>query len=174
MKFLFLCTGNSCRSILSEVLFNSRAPEGWKAYSAGSKPSGQVHPLTLETLENLRLSTEGLWSKTINDCEQYQPDVVITVCDSAAQEACPLYLGGAIKAHWGLADPSHLDVNKEEKMKAFMSTVEHINRRLDALFKLNVDKLSRSELIAAINQISGGVLKSMLTLNEAIIDVKEG
>ena len=57
MKFLFLCTGNSCRSILSEVLFNSRAPEGWKAYSAGSKPSGQVHPLTLETLENLRLST---------------------------------------------------------------------------------------------------------------------
>ena len=154
MKFLFLCTGKSCRSILSEVLFNSRAPEGWKAYSAGSKPSGQVHPLTLETLENLRLSTEGLWSKTINDCEQYQPDVVITVCDSAAQEACPLYLGGAIKAHWGLADPSHLDVNKEEKMKAFMSTVEHINRRLDALFKLNVDKLSRSELIAAINQIS--------------------
>ena len=143
MKFLFLCTGNSCRSILSEVLFNSRAPEGW-----------QVHPLTLETLENLGLSTEGLWSKTINDCEQYQPDVVITVCDSAAQEACPLYLGGAIKAHWGLADPSHLDVNKEEKMKAFMSTVEHINRRLDALFKLNVDKLSRSELIAAINQIS--------------------
>ena len=124
MKFLFLCTGNSCRSILSEVLFNSRAPEGWKAYSAGSKPSGQVHPLTLETLENLGLSTEGLWSKTINDCEQYQPD------------------------------PSHLDVNKEEKMKAFMSTVEHINRRLDALFKLNVDKLSRSELIAAINQIS--------------------
>jgi len=91
MKFLFLCTGNSCRSILSEVLFNSRAPEGWKAYSAGSKPSGQVHPLTLETLENLGLS---------------------------------------------------------------MTTVEHINRRLDALFKLNVDKLSRSELIAAINQIS--------------------
>lgn len=91
MKFLFLCTGNSCRSILSEVLFNSRAPEGWKAYSAGSQPSGQVHPLTIETLENLSLSTEGLWSKTIDDCEQYQPDVVITVCDSAAQEACPLY-----------------------------------------------------------------------------------
>lgn len=110
MKFLFLCTGNSCRSILSEVLFNSRAPENWKAYSAGSKPSGQVHPLTIETLQNLGLSTDGLWSKTIDDCEQYQPDVVITVCDSAAQEACPLYLGGAIKAHWGLADPSHLDV----------------------------------------------------------------
>lgn len=79
MKFLFLCTGNSCRSILSEVLFNSRAPEGWVAYSAGSKPSGQVHPLTLETLHNLGLSTEGLSSKSIDACEQYQPDVVITV-----------------------------------------------------------------------------------------------
>lgn len=70
MKFLFLCTGNNCRSILSEVLFNSRAPESWKAYSAGSKPSGQVHPLTIETLQNLGLSTNGLWSKTIADCEQ--------------------------------------------------------------------------------------------------------
>ena len=87
MKFLFLCTGNSCRSILSEVLFNSRAPEGWIAYSAGSKPSGQVHPLTIKTLQNLGLSTEGLSSKTIDACEQYEPEVVITVCDSAAQEA---------------------------------------------------------------------------------------
>ena len=154
MKFLFLCTGNSCRSILSEVLFNSRAPEGWKAYSAGSKPSGQVHPLTIETLENLGLSIDGLWSKTIDDCEQYQPDVVITVCDSAAQEACPLYLGGAIKAHWGLADPSHLDLPKEEKIKAFQVTVDHINRRLDALFALDTAHMSRPELIAAINHIS--------------------
>lgn len=154
MKFLFLCTGNSCRSILSEVLFNSRAPEGWKAYSAGSQPSGQVHPLTIETLENLGLSTEGLWSKTIDDCEQYQPDVVITVCDSAAQEACPLYLGGAIKAHWGLADPSHLVLPKEEKLKAFQVTVDHINRRLDALWAFDTTHMSRLDLIVAINQIS--------------------
>ena len=136
MKFLFLCTGNSCRSILSEVLFNSRAPQGWKAYSAGSKPSGQVHPLTLKTLENLGLSTAGLTSKSIDDCEQYQPDVVITVCDAAAQEPCPLYLGGAIKAHWGLSDPSHLDLPEEEKLKAFLDTVAHINKRLDAFFAL--------------------------------------
>ncbi len=77
--------------------------------------------LTIETLESLGLSTEGLWSKTIDDCEQYQPDVVITVCDSAAQEACPLYLGGAIKAHWGLADPSHLDLPKEAKAQSLPS-----------------------------------------------------
>ena len=154
MKFLFLCTGNSCRSILSEVLFNSRAPEGWTAYSAGSKPTGKVHPLTIKTLENLGLSTEGLASKTIDDCEQYQSDVVITVCDQAAQEACPFYLGGAIKVHWGLADPSHLELPEDEKLKAFLVTVAHINKRLDALFALDVNSLTRPELIAAINQIS--------------------
>ncbi|WP_445116166.1 arsenate reductase ArsC [Acinetobacter sp. WZC-1] len=154
MHFLFLCTGNSCRSILSEVLFNSRAPEGWKAYSAGSKPTGRVHPLTMKTLENLGLLTEGLWSKTIDDCEQYQPDVVITVCDQAAQEACPLYLGTAIKAHWGLADPSHLNVSESEKLDAFLVTVAHINRRLDALFSLDPNTLTRPELIAEINKIS--------------------
>ena len=154
MKFLFLCTGNSCRSILSEVLFNSRAPEGWVAYSAGSKPSGQVHPLTIKTLQNLGISTEGLSSKTIDACEQYQPEVVITVCDAAAQEACPLYLGGAIKAHWGLSDPSHLDLPEEEKFQAFLTTVDHINKRLDALFALDTEKMSRPELIAEINKIS--------------------
>lgn len=89
--------------------------------------------MTIETLENLGLSTEGLWSKAIDDCEQFQPDVVITVCDSATQEACPLYLGGTIKAHWGLADYAYLDLLKEEKLKAFQVTVDNINRSLDAL-----------------------------------------
>lgn len=153
MKFLFLCTGNSCRSILSEVLFNSRNVAGFAACSAGSQPSGKVHPLTLETLTNLGLSTEGLWSKRMEDCEDFAADVVITVCDSAAQEPCPLYLGGAIKAHWGLADPSHLEVEKPEKMQAFLDTVAHINRRFDAFFALDLAHMNRAEQIAAINQI---------------------
>ena len=154
MNFLFLCTGNSCRSILSEVLFNHRAPEGFHAYSAGSKPSGQVHPFTLKTLQNLNLPTEGLSSKTIAACEQYQPDVVITVCGSAAQEACPIYLGPAIKAHWGLEDPSHLELVDEIKLAAFLDTVAHINRRLDALFALDFTQLSREELNLEIQKIS--------------------
>ena len=154
MIFLFLCTGNSCRSILSEVLFNHRAPEGFHAYSAGSKPSGQVHPFTLKTLQNLNLPTEGLSSKTIAACEQYQPDVVITVCGSAAQEACPIYLGSAIKAHWGLEDPSHLELVDEIKLAAFLDTVAHINRRLDALFALDFTQLSREELNLEIQKIS--------------------
>jgi len=154
MKFLFLCTANSCRSILSEVLFNHRAPKGWKAYSAGSKPVGKIHPFTIKTLKNLGLSTHNLSSKTIQDCEKYQPDVVITVCDQATKEACPLYLGLTIKVHWGLADPSNLELPEDKKLEAFLATTEHINKRLDALFALDIDRLNRSEFIAAINSIS--------------------
>ena len=154
MNFLFLCTGNSCRSILSEALFNARAPQGFSACSAGSKPTGTVHPLTLKTLQNLGISTQGLSSKTMQDCEQFNPQVVITVCGSAAQEPCPLYLGKAIKAHWGLEDPSHLDVSEDEKMQAFMQTVEHINRRFDAFFALDLAHLSVEELSKEIKKIS--------------------
>ena len=154
MNFLFLCTGNSCRSILSEAIFNARAPEGFSACSAGSKPTGKVHPLTLKTLQNLGISTQGLSSKTMQECEQFNPQVVITVCGSAAAEPCPLYLGKAIKAHWGLEDPSHLEVSEDEKMQAFMQTVEHINRRFDAFFALDLAHLSPEKLIVEINKIS--------------------
>lgn len=154
MNFLFLCTGNSCRSILSEAIFNARAPTGCSACSAGSQPSGLVNPLSLKTLEKLGISTENLWSKTMEECEQFNPQVVVTVCDSAAQEACPLYLGSAIKVHWGLEDPSHLDLSHEEKMNAFMQTVEHINRRFDAFFALDIQCLSKEQLIQEIQNIS--------------------
>ncbi len=154
MNFLFLCADNNCRSILAEVLFNARAPEGWKAFSAGSKGTGHVHPLTLETLQSLGLSTQGLFSKVIRDWEEYKPNVVITVCDRMAHELCPLYLGGAIKAHWDLADPSHLELPKSEKLAAFMDTVTHINKRLDALFSLDLPSLHRPKLIHAINDIA--------------------
>ena len=153
-EFLFLCADNNGRSILSEVLFNSRAPEGWRAFSAGSKGNSHVHPLTFETLQYLGLSIEGLFSKVIHDYEQCQPNVVITVCDRIAHELSPLYLGGAIKAHWDLADPSHLELPKEEKLAAFIETVAHINKRLDALFSLDVANLHRPKLIHAMNEIA--------------------
>lgn len=153
MNLIFLCTGNSCRSILSEALFNARAPEGFSACSAGSQPSGKVHPLSLITLQRLNISTEDLWSKNMQDCEQFNPEVVVTVCSSAAEEPCPLYLGGAIKVHWGLEDPSHLDCEEEEKMQAFMQTVEHIQRRFNVFFALDLRNLSKNELIFELNKI---------------------
>ncbi|QIO05456.1 arsenate reductase ArsC [Acinetobacter shaoyimingii] len=154
MNILFLCTGNSCRSILSEALFNARAPQGFHACSAGSQPTGKVHPLTLKTLQLLNLPTENLFSKSLQDCEQFQPEIVISVCDAAAQEPCPLYLGNRLKVHWGLADPSHLDVPEAEKMQAFIQTVAHIQRRFDAFFALNFDNLSVHDLSIELEKIS--------------------
>ncbi|MBI1453045.1 MULTISPECIES: arsenate reductase ArsC [Acinetobacter] len=153
MNFLFLCTGNSCRSILSEALFNARAPEGFSACSAGSQPSGKVHPLSLRTLQSLNISTDNLWSKNMQDCEKFKPQIVVTVCSSAAVEPCPLYLGNAIKVHWGLEDPSHLECADEEKIQAFKQTVEHIQRRFDAFFALALDHLSQEELISELHKI---------------------
>ena len=141
MNFLFLCTGNSCRSILSEALL---MPVHRKVLVPVAPAANRLERsiLTLKTLQNLGISTQGLSSKTMQDCEQFNPQVVITVCGSAAAEPCPLYLGKAIKAHWGLEDPSHLEVSEDEKMQAFMQMVEHINRRFDAFFALDLAHLS--------------------------------
>ncbi len=154
MKILFLCTGNSCRSILSEALFNAQAPVGFEACSAGSHPSGQVHPLTLKTLQSLNIPTENLFSKNMQSCEEFSPEIVITVCSEAANESCPLYLGKALKVHWGLDDPSHLDLPEVEKLHAFNSTVQHIQRRLDAFFSLNFKQLNAQELAKALEKIA--------------------
>ena len=154
MKILFLCTGNSCRSILSEALFNAQAPVGFEACSAGSHPSGQVHPLTLKTLQSLNIPTENLFSKNMQACEAFAPEIVVTVCSEAANESYPLYLGNALKVHWGLDDPSHLDLPEAEKLQAFHSTVQHIQRRFDAFFALNFGQLNAQELAKALKKIA--------------------
>lgn len=154
MKILFLCTGNSCRSILSEALFNAQAPVGFEACSAGSHPSGQVHSLTLKTLQSLNIPTESLFSKNMQACEAFAPEIVVTVCSEAANESCPLYLGNALKVHWGLDDPSHLDLPEAEKLQAFHSTVQHIQRRFDAFFALNFGQLNAQELAKALEKIA--------------------
>ena len=105
MNVLFLCTGNSCRSVLGEAIFNHLAPAGWHAVSAGSRPTGQVHPYSLKVLQLKGIATEGLSSKSWDDLP-VTPDIVITVCSSAANEECPLYFGQAIRTHWGLDDPA--------------------------------------------------------------------
>ncbi len=154
MNFLFLCTGNSCRSILSEALFNAKAPSGFQAFSAGSHPSGVVHPLSIKALHNRGLSTDALFSKSISECDQYPIDVVITVCSDAANQACPIYLGKAIKAHWGLEDPSHLDLPETEKLAAFERTIDIIHQRLDVLFANDLNALSQDEFTTLLTRIA--------------------
>ncbi len=132
---LFLCTGNSARSILGEAVLNHVGGEHFHAYSAGSTPKGEVHPLTLQTLRNAGISTEGLRSKGWDQfatAEAPKMDFVFTVCDNAAGEACPVWPGQPMTAHWGFPDPSSAQGSDAEKA-AFTATVfGHIQRRIQA------------------------------------------
>lgn len=131
MNILFLCTGNSCRSLLSEAVFNHLAPVGWRALSAGSQPTGQLNPRAVALLQRKGISTEGYYSKSW-DALPVTPDAVITVCGSAAGETCPAYLGPVLRAHWGVEDPSHLVGSDEEIEAAFEQTYCIIRARIEA------------------------------------------
>lgn len=158
MKVLFMCTHNSCRSILSEALFNVLASEGFSAYSSGSFPSGHINPLTIAALVRAGIPTGGLRSKSSDEFEQNIPDIVITVCDNAAGEACPVYFGNALRAHWGLEDPSQLSkhhhmLSDAEINQAFDRTLAIIHQRLLAFFALPFESLDAQQLHSELNRI---------------------
>ncbi|QXH78658.1 arsenate reductase ArsC [Pseudomonas salmasensis] len=154
MKVLFMCTANSCRSILSEAMFNHLAPSGFKAISSGSFPKGQVLPRSLATLQAAGISTDGLYSKGNDAFKDSPPDVVITVCDKAAGEACPVYFGPAVKTHWGLEDPSEVQGNEAQVEAAFTATLDIIAARCEAFFSLPFASLSPDELKAEVDRIA--------------------
>lgn len=135
MNVLFLCTGNSCRSILGEATFNHLAPAGWHALSAGSKPTGQVHPRSLALLAREGIATEGYHSKSW-DGLPVTPDIVISVCGNAAGETCPAYLGPVLRAHWGVDDPAHATGTEEEIDASFMQAYAILRQRIEAMFAL--------------------------------------
>lgn len=153
MKVLFMCTHNSCRSILSEALFNHLAPGGMEAVSSGSFPSGKVNERALKTLETAGISTVGLSSKASDAFENSPPDIVITVCDRAAGEACPIFFGPSLKAHWGLADPSAVTGSEAEIEEAFQTTLTKTDERVRALIALPVQQMSPDELRAQLDRI---------------------
>ena len=140
MNVLFLCTGNSCRSILGEATFNHLAPAGWLAMSAGSKPAGYVHPRSLALLAREGIATEGYVSKSWDNLPA-TPDVVVTVCSSAAGETCPAYLGQVLRTHWGVEDPAHATGTEEEIDAAFMTAYRILRTRIEAFLALPLDDL---------------------------------
>ncbi|MGE9760117.1 arsenate reductase ArsC [Pseudomonas sp. PDM20] len=153
MRVLFMCTANSCRSILSEALFNHLAPEGLEAVSSGSFPKGQVLPRSLTTLQQAGISTAGLSSKGNDAFEGNPPDIVITVCDKAAGEACPVYFGPALKSHWGLEDPSDVVGDELAIDAAFRATLARIELRCRDFFALPFATLGRDELKRELDRI---------------------
>ena len=142
MRFLFLCTGNSCRSIMSEAVFNHVAAPGFVALSAGSRPTGALHPGALAQLRRKGIAQDGLASKSWTGLS-ITPDVVVTVCGNAAGEACPAYLGPAVRAHWGLEDPGLVAGSVQDIEDAFERTYRIILARTRALFALPLDELAR-------------------------------
>jgi arsenate reductase len=145
MKILYICTHNRCRSILSEAITNQFAADknGERiniiARSAGSQPVGEVHPLSIKYLQEAGVSIDGLRSQSWNDFEQFVPDLVITVCDSAAGETCPVWFGDSLKVHWVLADPSKLQGSETQIAEAFRATIKQIKQRVEQLSSLNVN-----------------------------------
>ena len=158
LKVLFLCTHNSARSILAEALLNDMGAGRFKAYSAGSSPrdNQQPNPLGLQVLQKAGISTEGLRSKNWDEFatpDAPQMDLIITVCDNAAGEVCPIWPGHPATAHWGYADPSEGDGTDEQKLEAFRQTLHAMKRRLELLVSLPEDKLAKAVLQTTARQL---------------------
>ena len=156
LNVLFLCTGNSARSILAEVMLNSIAPTRFKAYSAGSQPKGAVNRFALELLEKNRLSTAGLRSKSWDEFaapDAPKMDFVFTVCDQAAGEVCPVWPGQPISAHWGIDDPAAVEGSDEAKRKAFFRAYNQLHHRISIFTSLSMDKLDRLTLQKRLDDI---------------------
>jgi len=156
LNVLFLCTGNSPRSIMAEAYLNASGRGRFVAYSAGSHPGGKVNPFALELLQKNRIDTAGLRSK--NWDEYALPgapalDFVFTVCDNAAGEVCPLWPGQPISAHWGIQDPAAVQGSDERKHKAFLRAFSELSTRINLFMSLPLDKLDRLVLKKKLEEI---------------------
>jgi arsenate reductase len=152
---LILCTGNSARSVLGEVLFNTLGKGMFKAYSAGSKPAGKVNPGAIEWLQAHGHSIEGLRSKSWDEFAAPgapEFDFVFTVCDNAAGEVCPVWYGAPVTAHWGIPDPAHIE-GDDARRAAFNKAAEQLARRIQLFMNLPVEKLDKLVLKEKLNEI---------------------
>ena len=153
---LFLCTGNSARSILAESIMNKLGKGRFRAFSAGSHPSGRVNPLALDLLERLDFPTEGLRSKSWDEfagTDAPKMDFVITVCDSAAGETCPVWPGQPITAHWSFPDPAAFEGREVEQRAFFLEVFRQIRNRLDIFLSLPIVRLGRFALKRELDDI---------------------
>ncbi len=155
-NILVLCTGNSARSIMGEALFNTMGAGRFKAYSAGSHPTGKVNPFAIEQVQRMGYPVEGLRSKSWDEFAEAgapEMDFVITVCDKAAGEVCPFWPGQPITAHWGFPDPAAVEGTDEEKRAAFMKTQREIRTRVQLFLSLPLETLDRMSIERQVREI---------------------
>lgn len=154
INVLFLCTGNSCRSIMAEALLAHHGKEKFGSHSAGSFPTGEVHPLSLATLKARGITTTGYRSKSWDEFIDKKIDIAITVCDAAAGESCPLFPGKPIKAHWGVPDPAKFQGSDDETRAEFNRICDILEKRVKALIRLPVEIMDKTELQQKLTEIS--------------------
>jgi arsenate reductase (thioredoxin) len=156
LKILFLCTGNSARSILGEYLLREMAPSRFQTFSAGAKPTGKVNPLVLQCLnKTFHIQTPEARSKSWEEFKNVTFDIVITVCDHA-HESCPIWQGNPIQAHWNSQDPAHFEGSDNEKLLQIREVASQIKRRLEALCAIELETIDHKHLknkLAAISTI---------------------
>lgn len=163
---LFLCTGNSARSILGEALMNHVGQGRFHAYSAGSTPKGQVHPMTIETLKKAGIPTDGLRSKAWDEfatADAPRMDFVFTVCDNAAGEVCPIWPGQPMTAHWGIEDPAAVDGPEFKRQAAFEDALRFLRNRVAAFMSLpltSIDRMALSSKLRGIGAMEGTTSKT--------------
>lgn len=160
---LFLCTGNSARSILAEAILNRVGQGKFKAYSAGSHPKGEVHPYTIQLLKTLNYNTEFARSKNWDEfavAGAPQMDFVFTVCDSAAAEACPIWPGQPMTAHWGIPDPAAADGTEAERHLAFDDAYRMLNNRISIFVSLPMSSIDKLALQKRLDQIGRDTTKA--------------
>jgi arsenate reductase len=153
---LFLCTGNSARSILAEVILNEMGKGRFRAFSAGSRPAGKVNPFVLELLERQRLSTDGLRSKNWDEFAQPDApplDFVFTVCDNAAGEVCPVWPGQPMTAHWGIEDPAAVEGSVEDRQHAVTKAFRSLMHRIGIFLALPLSRLDKLTLQHRLDEI---------------------
>jgi arsenate reductase len=153
LKILVLCTGNSCRSVMAEGLLNHYGKDKVLAFSAGSFPTGNVHPMSLATLKRHGMSAQGYRSKSWDEFIDQPIDILITVCDNAAGEVCPIFPGKPIKTHWGVPDSAHYQGTSAEIEAEFDRIFTMLEKRVKAFLRLPFDKMTQEELLQKLNEI---------------------
>ncbi len=154
MKLLFICTHNRCRSILAEAITNQVGNGKIEAFSAGSSPQDAVHPMSLHHLQQSGYNTAGLKSQSWDEFESLAPDAIITLCDKAASESCPVWFDGSVMVHWGFPDPSNEDLPPEQQDSTFEHTMSVMNQRVSVLSQSSMIDLRGDDLRTFLEQIA--------------------
>lgn len=152
-RVLFICTGNCCRSQMAEALLRRLGGERFAAFSAGSNPAGYVHPLAVEAMRRMGISMDGQYSKSWDDFADTPMDIIITVCDSAASQVCPVWPGHPATAHWSLPDPSFMPGSDEERVEAALVVARQARQWIEKLIALPLREMDDPQRAAAIREI---------------------